>query len=126
MRDNCNNVDPERRRALISERRQFAFDRYVLLSKAALFNQLPEGLHESEIEPFLRNIESDPQWGVVFPRAKQFRLDVQEAFSQYLDKNGSGPVPYTIHESLRHCIEHHVVNTCIKLSGFTGRIYSQK
>lgn len=75
---------------------------------------------------FMREIESDPNWGVTESEAPKFRAEIMIAVNAWMRENkGKGSVPYTCHEPVRRCIERYVVNqlrnTARKLSGRSVR-----
>jgi serine protein kinase len=60
-------------------------------------------------ETFMREIETDPDWGVTLSEAPKFRAEVLAAVNQHLTEKRSAVVPYTCHEAVRRCIERHVL-----------------
>jgi serine protein kinase len=60
---------------------------------------------------FMREIESDPNWGVTESEAPKFRAEIMIAVNNWMKENrGKANVPYTCHEPVRRCIERYVVN----------------
>jgi predicted Ser/Thr protein kinase len=60
-------------------------------------------------ETFMREIETDPDWGVTLSEAPKFRAEVLAAVNQHLTEKRSATVPYTCHEAVRRCIERFVL-----------------
>lgn len=94
---------------------QDTFDKYVDWSNSAARGVTPRNasgytrISISEMENFLREIESDPDWGVSSSQAPKFRQEIQAAVSDYMREKGSAKVPYTVHEGIRNCIERFVL-----------------
>jgi serine protein kinase len=60
---------------------------------------------------FMREIESDPNWGVTESEAPKFRAEIMIAVNAWMRENkGQSSVPYICHEPVRRCIERYVVN----------------
>jgi len=60
---------------------------------------------------FMKEIESDPNWGVTESEAPKFRAEIMVAVTNWLrEHGGKTDVPYTAHEPVRRCIERYVVN----------------
>jgi predicted Ser/Thr protein kinase len=60
-------------------------------------------------ESFMREIESDPDWGVTSAEAPKFRAEIQAAVNQYIVENGAKDIPYTCHSAVQKCIERFVL-----------------
>lgn len=94
---------------------QQTFDKYIDWSNAAALGTTPKAasgygrISQLEMENFLREIESDPDWGVTSSQAKTFRQEVQSAYTQHIREHGAKNVPYTIHEGIKNCIERFVL-----------------
>lgn len=62
-------------------------------------------------QKFMREIESDPNWGVTDSEAPKFRAEIMIAINQWnREHRGAESVPYKCHEPVRRCIERYVVN----------------
>lgn len=60
---------------------------------------------------FMREIESDPNWGVTESEAPKFRAEIMIAVNNWMrEHKGQASVPYICHEPVRRCIERYVVN----------------
>jgi predicted Ser/Thr protein kinase len=57
----------------------------------------------------MREIESDPDWGVTSAEAPKFRAEIQAAVNQYIVENGAKDIPYTCHSAVQKCIERFVL-----------------
>lgn len=94
---------------------QSAFDKYIDWSNAAALGTMPKAasgfgrISSMEVEGFLREIESDPDWGVTSSQAKTFRQEIGSAYSNWIREHGAKNVPYTIHEGIKNCIERYVL-----------------
>lgn len=94
---------------------QNIFDKYVDWSNAAARGVTPKGssgfarISQTEMENFLREIESDPDWGVSSSQAPRFRQEIQAAVSDYMREKGTAKVPYTVHEGIKNCVERYVL-----------------
>ena len=84
----------------------------------------PGGYNVGQIggdETFMREIESDPDWGVTSAEAPKFRAEIMVAVNQYLSENrNTKMIPYTCHEAVRKCIERYVLRRVTS----TARIFS--
>ncbi|RTL43143.1 MAG: hypothetical protein EKK48_09605 [Candidatus Melainabacteria bacterium] len=60
-------------------------------------------------ETFMREIETDPDWGVTSAEAPKFRAEILAAVNQHLTEKRTPNVPYTCHEAVRRCIERSVL-----------------
>lgn len=60
-------------------------------------------------EPFMREIESDPDWGVSAAEAPKFRAEILSAVMQHTTETGNAVVPYNCHDALKNCIERYVL-----------------
>ena len=60
-------------------------------------------------ESFMREIESDPDWGVTSAEAPKFRAEILAAVMQHTTETKSGNVPYACHDGLKNCIERFVL-----------------
>ncbi len=60
-------------------------------------------------EAFMREIESDPDWGVTSAEAPKFRAEILAAVNQYLTEKRNRTVPYTCHEAVQRCIQRFVL-----------------
>lgn len=60
-------------------------------------------------ETFMREIETDPDWGVTSAEAPKFRAEILAAVNQYLTEQRNPNVPYTCHEAIKRCIERFVL-----------------
>jgi len=60
-------------------------------------------------ESFMREIESDPDWGVTSAEAPKFRAEIQAAVNQYITENGAKSIPFTCHAAVQKCIERFVL-----------------
>lgn len=61
-------------------------------------------------EQFMREIESDPDWGVTSAEAPKFRAEIVAAVNQWIrDSNKVKGVPYTCHTAVQKCIERFVL-----------------
>jgi serine protein kinase len=60
-------------------------------------------------EGFMREIESDPDWGVTSAEAPKFRAEILAAVMQHTTETRSSTVPYSCHDSLKNCIERYVL-----------------
>lgn len=60
-------------------------------------------------ETFMREIETDPDWGVTLSEAPKFRAEILAAVNQHLTEKRSAVVPYSCHEAVRRCIERYVL-----------------
>lgn len=60
-------------------------------------------------ETFMREIETDPDWGVTLSEAPKFRAEVLAAVNQHLTEKRTANVPYNCHEAIRRCIERYVL-----------------
>ena len=62
-------------------------------------------------QKFMREIESDPHWGVTDSEAPKFRAEIMIAVNHWMrEHKGESSVPYKCHEPVRRCIERYVVN----------------
>ena len=62
-------------------------------------------------QKFMREIESDPNWGVTDSEAPKFRAEIMIAVNQWMrEHKEEASVPYKCHEPVRRCIERYVVN----------------
>jgi serine protein kinase len=57
----------------------------------------------------MREIESDPDWGVTSAEAPKFRAEILAAVMQHTTETRSSTVPYSCHDSLKNCIERYVL-----------------
>ncbi len=58
----------------------------------------------------MREIESDPDWGVTSAEAPKFRAEIVAAVNQWIrDSNKVKGVPYTCHTAVQKCIERFVL-----------------
>jgi predicted Ser/Thr protein kinase len=60
-------------------------------------------------ETFMREIETDPDWGVTLAEAPKFRAEILAAVNQHLTEKRTANVPYTCHQAVRRCIERYVL-----------------
>ncbi|CAN5630206.1 hypothetical protein BH10CYA1_BH10CYA1_44900 [soil metagenome] len=60
-------------------------------------------------ETFMREIETDPDWGVTSAEAPKFRAEILAAVNQHLTEKRTPNVPYTCHEAVKRCIERSVL-----------------
>ncbi len=61
-------------------------------------------------ESFMREIESDPDWGVTSAEANKFRAEILAAVNQWIrDNNRTKGVPYTCHTAVQKCLERFVL-----------------
>lgn len=60
-------------------------------------------------ESFMREIESDPDWGVTSAEAPKFRAEILAAVMQFTTETKKSTVPYTCHDALKNCIERYVL-----------------
>lgn len=60
-------------------------------------------------ETLMREIESDPDWGVTSAEAPKFRAEILAAVMQFTTETGKSTVPYTCHDALKNCIERYVL-----------------
>ena len=60
-------------------------------------------------ESFMREIESDPDWGVTSAEAPKFRAEIQAAVNQYITEHGAKNIPYTCHQAVQKCLERFVL-----------------
>jgi len=60
-------------------------------------------------EAFMREVESDPDWGVTSAEAPKFRAEILAAVNQYLTEKRNRNVPYTCHEAVQRCIQRFVL-----------------
>jgi predicted Ser/Thr protein kinase len=60
-------------------------------------------------EAFMREIESDPDWGVTSAEAPKFRAEIQAAVNQFIIENRSKTIPYTCHQAVQKCLERFVL-----------------
>lgn len=60
---------------------------------------------------FMKDIESDPNWGVTESESPKFRAEIMIAVNNWMrEHKNEASVPYTCHEPVRRCIERYVVN----------------
>ena len=71
-------------------------------------------------ETFMREVESDPDWGVTSAEAPKFRSEVLSALLQYTTETGRGTIPYSVHDGLKNCIERYVLRNVKN----TARLFS--
>jgi predicted Ser/Thr protein kinase len=60
-------------------------------------------------ESFMREIESDPDWGVTSAEAPKFRAEIQAAVNQFITEHGAKNIPYTCHQAVQKCLERFVL-----------------
>lgn len=60
-------------------------------------------------ESFMREIESDPDWGVTSAEAPKFRAEIQAAVNQFITEHGAKLIPYTCHQAVQKCLERFVL-----------------
>ena len=60
-------------------------------------------------ETFMREIETDPDWGVTSAEAPKFRAEILAAVNQHLTEKRTPNVPYTCHEAVKMCIQRFVL-----------------
>lgn len=61
-------------------------------------------------EAFMREIESDPDWGVTSAEAPKFRAEILAAVNQWIrDNNKTKGVSYTCHTAVQKCLERYVL-----------------
>lgn len=71
-------------------------------------------------ETFMREVESDPDWGVTSAEAPKFRSEVLSALLQHTTETGRANIPYTVHDGLKNCIERYVLRNVKN----TARLFS--
>jgi len=58
----------------------------------------------------MREIETDPDWGVSSAEAPKFRSEILAAVTEFVAANPGEKVPYDCHEAIQKCIERYVLN----------------
>jgi predicted Ser/Thr protein kinase len=71
-------------------------------------------------ESFMREIESDPDWGVTSAEAPKFRAEIQAAVNQFITEHGAKLIPFTCHQAVQKCLERFVLKDVRK----SARLFS--